>query len=118
MRRSLPHWRRSLQGEKSLYYIHNEQLGEAVFQSAYLPVQDGNGKSLFGVLLADDVIVQNLHDFDGFGQIEGFLGFMRVVGIDYLLAELDAVGADIDPGAGDYALDHILRFAAEGAFDC
>ena len=35
-----------LQGEKSLYYIHNEQLGEAVFQSAYLPVQDGNGKSL------------------------------------------------------------------------
>lgn len=36
----------NLQGEKSLYYIHNEQLGEAVFQSAYIPIQDASGKVL------------------------------------------------------------------------
>ena len=36
----------NLQGEKSLYYIHDEHLGKAVFQSAYLPIQDGNGNNL------------------------------------------------------------------------
>lgn len=35
-----------LQGEKSLYFIHDEHLGKAVFQSAYIPIQDGVGKSL------------------------------------------------------------------------
>lgn len=35
-----------LQGEKSLYYIHNENMGKAVYQSAYIPIQDGGGKNL------------------------------------------------------------------------
>lgn len=36
----------NLQGEKSLYYIHDEQLGKAVYQSAYLPIQDADGNNL------------------------------------------------------------------------
>ena len=36
----------SMQGEKSLYYIHEEQLGKAVYQSSYLSIQDNSGKTL------------------------------------------------------------------------
>lgn len=36
----------NLQGERSLYYIHDEQLGKVVYQSAYIPIQDANGKNL------------------------------------------------------------------------
>ena len=36
----------NMQGEKSLYYIHDETLGKAVYQSAYISIQDGTGKTL------------------------------------------------------------------------
>ena len=36
----------NMHGEKGLYYIHEEHLGKAVFQSAYIAIQDGVGKTL------------------------------------------------------------------------
>ena len=36
----------NMQGEKTLYYIHDETLGKAVYQSAYISIQDGSGKTL------------------------------------------------------------------------
>ena len=36
----------NMQGEKSLYYIHEERLGKAVFQSSYISIQDYSGKTL------------------------------------------------------------------------
>ncbi len=36
----------NLHGEKALYYIHEEKLGKADFQSAYIAIQDGSGKTL------------------------------------------------------------------------
>lgn len=36
----------NMQGEKSLYYIHDESLGKAVYQSAYISIQDEAGKTM------------------------------------------------------------------------
>ena len=35
-----------MQGEKALYYTHEERLGKADYQSAYMAIQDGTGKTL------------------------------------------------------------------------
>lgn len=35
-----------MHGEKALYYIHEEKLGNANYQSAYMAIQDGSGKTL------------------------------------------------------------------------
>ena len=36
----------NLQGEKALYYIHDEKAGNAVYQSSYIAIQDIGGKTL------------------------------------------------------------------------
>ena len=36
----------SMQGEKSIYFIHDEQLGQATYPSAYISVMDGMGNGL------------------------------------------------------------------------
>ena len=36
----------NMRGERSLYYIHNEQLGKAEYPSAYIAIQDDEGKTL------------------------------------------------------------------------
>ena len=36
----------NMQGDKSLYFIHEETMGKAVFQSSYISIQDDTGKTL------------------------------------------------------------------------
>lgn len=36
----------NMQGERSLYYIHEEKLGNAVYQSSYISIQDHTGKTV------------------------------------------------------------------------
>ena len=36
----------NMQGERLLYYIHNEKMGKTVYQSAYIPIQDENGNNM------------------------------------------------------------------------
>ena len=36
----------NMQGERSLYYIHDEKIGKAVYQSSYISLQDHSGKTL------------------------------------------------------------------------
>lgn len=36
----------NLQGEKALYFIHDEKVGNAVYQSSYIAIQDIGGKTL------------------------------------------------------------------------
>ena len=36
----------NMQGERSLYYIHEETMGNAVYQSSYISIQDEMGKTL------------------------------------------------------------------------
>jgi hypothetical protein len=79
-------------------------------------VVDRYGESALGAVLADDVFVQNVVDLARLRKILELEG--RRSGellIDDLVAEVDALVADIDAGAGDQLLDLPLRLAAEAA---
>jgi hypothetical protein len=79
-------------------------------------VVDGDGEGALGALLADDVLVQDVIDLAGLRQaleLEGRRG--RELLVDDLVAEIDALVADVDAGAGDQLLDLALRLAAEAA---
>ena len=79
-------------------------------------VVDRDGQRALGALLADDVLVQDVIDLTGLRQaleLEGRRGGELLV--DDLVAEIDALVADVDAGAGDQLLDLALRLAAEAA---
>ena len=79
-------------------------------------VVDRHGERLLRVLLADDVGVEELEDLLGLGQlVEADLGALAELLLDDLVAEVDALVADVDAGAGDELLDLLLALAAEGA---
>jgi hypothetical protein len=64
---------------------------------ALVVVVDGDGEDLLGVLLADDVVVQELVDLTGLGQlVEADLGGLRQLLLDDLVAQIDAFVADVD----------------------
>jgi nucleoside-diphosphate-sugar epimerase len=79
-------------------------------------VVDGYGQGALGAVLSDDVLVQDVVDLARLRKVlelEG--GRSGELFIDDLVAEVDALVADIDAGAGDQLLDLALRLAAEAA---
>src|SRR5438067_221642 len=79
-------------------------------------VVDGDGKDLLGVVLADHVVVQEVEDLPGLGQlVEAHLGGLRQLLLDDVVAQVDALVADVHAGAGDELLHLLLRLAAEAA---
>jgi hypothetical protein len=79
-------------------------------------VVDGDGEGPLGAFLADHVLVQDVVDLDRLRQVlqlEGGSG--RELLIDDLVAEVDALIADVDAGPGDQLLDLSLRLPAEAA---
>jgi hypothetical protein len=79
-------------------------------------VVDGHGERALGSLLADDVLLEDVVDLPGLRevlQLEGRRSGQLLV--DDLVAEIDALVADVDAGTGDELLDLPLRLAAEAA---
>ena len=79
----------------------------------------GNGQSLFSFVLTDDVFIQNSLDVFWLGQIRScrhaFSQRFLVVLVQHLLAELDALVADIDAATGNQPAHLAFTLAAERA---
>ena len=83
---------------------------------ALVVVVDGHGQRALGLLLAHHVVVQDVVDVTRARQrlgVEADRGGELLV--DDLVAEIDALVADVHAGAGDELLDLPLRLAAEAA---
>ena len=83
-------------------------------------VVDGDGEGLLRGLLADDVLLEEGEDLLRLRQFElaglGLAGLGEAL-FDDLVAELDALVADVDAGPGDELLDLLLALSAEGALE-
>ena len=85
---------------------------------ALVVVVDGDREDLLGVLLADDVVVEEVEDLAGLGKIlEAQLGGLVTLLGDDVVAQVDALVADVDAWPGDELLDLLLRLATEAALD-
>ena len=87
---------------------------------ALVVVVDGDGESVLGGLLADDVLLEEGEDLLGLRQFE--VGAAAVAGLgqallDDLVAQLDALVADVHAGPRNELLDLLLALAAEGALE-
>src|SRR3989440_254659 len=82
----------------------------------FVVVVDGDGEDLLGALLADHVLVEDVLDLGGLGQRADLprLLLFPLLGDD-VVAELDALVADVDGGARDQLADVVLALAAERA---
>ena len=83
---------------------------------ALVVVVDGDRQRPLGLLLADDVLVQDVVDLARLGEVldvEARRGGELLV--DDLVAEIDALVADVDARTGDQLLDLPLRLTAEAA---
>jgi hypothetical protein len=79
-------------------------------------VVDRYGKGALRAVLADDVLVQDVVDLPRLGEVLELESWgCGELLIDDLVAEVDALVADIDAGAGDQLLDLTLRLPAEAA---
>src|SRR4029079_14242607 len=67
-----------------------------------------------GLFLADHVVVEEGVDLDGRGElVELELGGLGELFLDDLVAQVDALIADVDARARDELLDLLLRLSAE-----
>ena len=85
---------------------------------ALVVVVDRDGEGALGVVLADHVGVQELVDLTRLGQlVEGELAGLGEFLLDDLVAQVDALVADVDAGASDQLLDLLLALSAERALE-
>src|SRR5829696_3448597 len=83
---------------------------------ALVVVVDGDGERALGRLLADDVLLQDRVDLLRLRQVlDVERAGARELLVDDLVAEIDALVADVDAGAGDQLLHLALRLSAEAA---
>ena len=81
-------------------------------------VVDRDREDLLRLVLTDDVVVQEVEDLARLGQVlETDLRGLGELLFDDVVAQLDALVADVDAGPGDQLLDLLLRLAAEAALD-
>jgi hypothetical protein len=79
-------------------------------------VVDGDRECALGRVLADHVLVEDLVDLGGLGEVlELEAGRSGQLLVDDLVAEVNALVADVDAGPGDQLLDLALGLAAKAA---
>src|SRR6266496_2136627 len=79
-------------------------------------VVDRDRQDLLSFLLPDHVILEELEDLGRLGQlVELELRGLGQLFFDDLVAQIDALVADVDTKPGDQLLDLLLRLAAERA---
>jgi hypothetical protein len=80
-------------------------------------VVDGDREGPLGGLLTDDILLEDLVDLTRFRQVLQLDPTARrgQLLVDDLVAEVDALVADVDAGPGDQLLDLALRLATEAA---
>ena len=79
-------------------------------------VVDGDRQDLLGLVLTDHVLVEERVDLVRLRElVELELGGLGELLLDDLVAEVDALVADVHAGAGDELLDLLLALPAEGA---
>lgn len=78
-------------------------------------VVDRDGERTLRRVLTDDVLVEERGDLTRLGQLcEDREGRLTELLLDDLVAQLDALVADVHAGTGDELLDLLLGLAAEG----
>ena len=88
--------------------------GVLLVLDAAVVVVHRDGEDLLGVVLADDVVVEEGAHFARGGQLfEVQLTRLGEFFFDDLVAQLDAFVADVHAGAGDELLHLLLRLSAE-----
>ena len=93
-------------------------VGRLLVLDPLVVVVDGDREDLLGLVLADHVVVEEGPDLARVGQVlEAELTGVGDVFLDDLVAEVDALVADVHAGAGDQLLDLLLRLAAERALE-
>src|SRR6185436_3817534 len=81
-------------------------------------VVDGDGQRLLRLVLPDHVLIQEGPDLHRLGQlVELDIAGLGEFLFDDLVAQVDALVADVDARPGDELLDLLLRLAAEGALE-
>jgi hypothetical protein len=79
-------------------------------------VVDSDRERPLGGVLADHVLVEDIADLARLREVLQLEGRRRrQLLVDDLVAEIDALVADVDAGSGDQLLDLALRLAAEAA---
>jgi len=86
---------------------------------ALVVVVDGHGQADLGLVLLDDVVVEVAADLLGLGELRrGLRGLVHHLALEDVVAELDALAADVDRRRPGDELGHlVLSAAAEGALD-
>ena len=85
---------------------------------ALVVVVDRDRERLLGALLTDHILVEDVIDLFGLGDVpepEVLVDVLVELFFDDLVAELDALIANVDAGAGDQLAHLLLRLAAEAA---
>ena len=99
-------------GFVELYVVFLERRGI----DALVVVVYRNGESFLGLLLPNDILIENVFDFLRRWYLSYRLGYLALLILrQNLVAESNALVADVNGRSGNELPDRILRFAAEGA---
>ena len=110
----------SQQEDVGLAQLQAVALGHGAFLDldALVMVVDRHAHGALGGLLPNDVLVEEVEDLLGLGQLKRDTGTrLTQLLIDDLVAQLDALVTDVDTRSRDELLDLLLALATEGALE-